>query len=156
MAFKQKAETTKEPKFGASAQAKFLAHLTETSNVSAAARVAGVTTKPVYALRRKCDAFLAKWLKALAEGYARLEAELLAEALRAPSPNMKDSTLKQKQMRTRLGLSLLAAHRATVRGTEKPGPSRSRDPKAVRERLEKKFAEMRKRMGGGDDAETVQ
>jgi hypothetical protein len=159
MAFRKKDEK-KESKFGVTAQAKFLAHLAETSNVTASAKAAGVTTRPVYELRRKCADFLAKWLVALAEGYARLEAELLAEALRAPSSNMKDSTLKQKQMRTRLGLSLLAAHRATVRGAEPAKPSRSRDPKEVRVRLEKRFADMRKRMAkdkdGDDDTPTIQ
>jgi hypothetical protein len=156
MAFKKKAAEKKEPKFGVSAQGKFLAHLAETSNVTAAARVVGVATATVYKLRRASELFCAQWHKALCEGYARLEAELLAEALRITAPNMKDSTLKQKQMKTRLGTALLAAHRATVRGTEKQAPTRSRDPKEVRARLEKRFADMRKRMEGDDDGPTVQ
>jgi hypothetical protein len=156
MPFKKKAVTQKPPKFGVAAQATFLAHLAETANITASAKAAGITTKPVYHLRRKSAEFCARWVVALTEGYVRLEAELLAEALRAPSPNMKDSTLKQKQMRMRLGLALLAAHRNTVRGIEKPAPSRSRDPKEVRARLEKRFADMRKRMEGDDDAPTIQ
>jgi hypothetical protein len=156
MAWKKKDETKKEPKFGAVAQAAFLARLAETSNITASAKHAGITTKTAYDLKKKSPEFRDRWHAALCEGYARLEAELLAEALRAPSSNMKDSTLKQKQMRTRLGMGLLAAHRATVRGVEKPAPSRSRDPKEVRARLEKRFAEMRKRMEGDDDAPTIQ
>ncbi|MCC6479214.1 MAG: hypothetical protein IT552_08400 [Sphingomonadaceae bacterium] len=133
--------------FGPAAQRAFLSHLAQTSNVSASAKTAGVTTFPVYDLRRKSPDFCTKWLAALSEGYARLEANLLSEALSAPASNLKDSTLKQKQMKTRIGMALLAAHKATVRGAPKPAPSRSRDPKEVQARLEARFAAMRKRMG---------
>jgi hypothetical protein len=142
--------------FGPAAQKAFLEHLAQTANVSASARVAGVTTKPVYDLRKKSNEFCAKWLVSLAEGYVRLEANLLAEALSPPAGNMKDSTLKQKQMKTRIGMSLLAAHRNTVRGSEQPAPTRSRDPKEVRARLEKRFADMRKRIGDDDETPTKQ
>lgn len=125
--------------FGPAAQRAFLSHLAQTSNVSASAKTAGVTTFPVYDLRRKSPDFCTKWLAALSEGYARLEANLLSEALSAPASNLKDSTLKQKQMKTRIGMALLAA--------PKPAPSRSRDPKEVQARLEARFAAMRKRMG---------
>jgi hypothetical protein len=141
---------SKERAFGPTAQKLFLTHLAQTSNVSASAKVAGVTTRPVYDLRRKSQTFCREWLTALSEGYARLEANLLAEALSSPASNLKDSTLKQKQMKTRIGMALLAAHRGTVRGGEKPAPSRSRDPNEVRARLEKRFAEMRNRTEGDD------
>ncbi|MBK6708205.1 MAG: hypothetical protein IPG54_12280 [Sphingomonadales bacterium] len=141
--------------FGPAAQKAFLAHLAQTANVSASARTAGVTTRPVYDLRRKSEGFCTKWLGALAEGYARLEANLLSEALSAPASNLKDSTLKQKQMKTRIGMALLAAHRATVKGAAPmPAPSRSRDPKEVQQRLEARFAVMRKRLG--DDGRTAE
>lgn len=157
MAFSKKADGKGRPKtFGQAAQKAFLAHLAQTANVSASAKVAGVTTKPVYDLPKKSPEFCDQWLGALREGYVRLEANLLAEALSPPAGNMKDSTLKQKQLKTRIGMSLLAAHRNTVRGVEKPAPTRSRDPKEVRARLEKRFADMRKRMGDDDDAPTVQ
>ena len=137
--------------FGPAAQKAFLAHLAQTANVSASARTAGVTTRPVYDLRRKSEGFCTKWLGALAEGYARLEANLLAEALSPPASNMKDSTFKQKQMKARMGMALLAAHRATVRGVgATPAPSRSRDPKEVQARLEARFAAMRQRMSDDD------
>ncbi len=141
--------------FGPAAQKAFLAHLAQTANVSASAKVAGVTTGPVYDLRRKSPEFCSQWHIALAEGYARLEANLLAEALAPPASNLKDSTLKQKQMKTRIGLALLAAHRATVRGSEKPALTRSRDPAEVRARLEKRFADMRSRMSD-DDAPAIE
>lgn len=93
--------------FGPAAQRAFLAHLAQTSNVSASAKAAGVTTFPVYDLRRKSPDFCTKWLAALSEGYARLEANLLSEALSAPASNLKDSTLKQKQMKTRIWVTAL-------------------------------------------------
>lgn len=140
--------------FGPAAQKAFLAHLAQTANVSASAKAAKVTTRPVYDLRKKSPDFCAKWLAALSEGYARLEANLLSEALSAPAANIKDSTFKQKQMKTRIGMALLAAHKATVRGAAAPAPSRSRDPKEVQKRLEARFAAMRKRLG--DDSAAAQ
>jgi hypothetical protein len=57
----------------------------------------------VYRERLRFPAFRAQWQDALAEGYARLEAELLAEALRPASGNLKDITLKSRQMKVRAG-----------------------------------------------------
>lgn len=105
-----------------------------------------MTTRPVYDLRKKSDGFCAQWLTALGEGYVRLEANLLCEALAPPARNIKDSTLKQKQLKIRIAMALLAAHKATVRGETRPAPSRSRDPKEVQARLEARFAAMRKRL----------
>ena len=133
--------------FPPAAQRMFLAQLAQTANVCASARAAGVSTGPVYDLRRKSPGFCEKWLAALAEGYARLEANLLAEALAPPASNLKDSTLKQKQLKTRIGMALHAAHKATVRGSPQAQlPSRSRDPKSVQARLEARFAAMHKRL----------
>jgi hypothetical protein len=152
MAFEKKTDTPNR-KFGPVAQRLFLGHLAQTANVSASARVAGVTTSPVYDLRKKSEEFCARCHAALCEGYARLEANLLAEALSPPAANMKDSTLKQKQMKIRLGTGLLAAHRATVRGITPPAtPSRSRDPKEVKQRLDARFTAMRKRLSDDDSA----
>jgi hypothetical protein len=101
---------------------KFLDILAETSNVSAAARAAGVAGNAMYRERRRNPAFAARWHDALCEGFARLEAELLSEALVAPNGNVKEATLKSRAQKYRLGLSLLAAHRAAVRGAKLPAP----------------------------------
>ena len=66
MAFEKKAGG-KPRKFGVAAQKAFLAHLAQTSNVTASAKVAGVTTKPVYDLRKSCTAFCDQWIKSLSE-----------------------------------------------------------------------------------------
>ncbi|WP_428628715.1 hypothetical protein [Sphingopyxis sp.] len=99
----------------------FLEALAETSNVAASARAAGVSGNAMYRERRRNAGFAARWHEALCEGFARLEAELLSEALVAPSGNVKDATLKSRAQKYRLGLALLAAHRASVRGAKLPG-----------------------------------
>jgi hypothetical protein len=101
---------------------KFLDILSETSNVSAAARAAGIAGTALYRERRRNPAYAARGHEALCEGFARLEAELLSEALIAPNGNVKDATLKSRAQKYRLGLSLLAAHRAAVRGVVPVAP----------------------------------
>lgn len=146
MVFGRKSDAPPKKVFGVAAQRAFLSHLAQTANVTASSKVAGVTTSPVYDLRRKSDGFRAQWHAALCEGYTRLEANLLAEALAPASGNLKDSTFKLRQMKIRLGSSLLAAHRTSVRGSSPMTPQRSRDPKEVKQRLEARFSAMRKRL----------
>ena len=94
----------------------FLDHLAQTANVAASARAAGVTSSAVYAERRRTPAFRDAWALALAEGYARLETDLLAEALQTPSGRTGDGTLKARAQKHRLAIALLNAHRASVKG----------------------------------------
>ena len=113
----------------------FLEALAETSNVAASARAAGVTGNAMYRERRRNAGFAARWHAALCEGFARLEAELLSEALVAPSGNVKDATLKSRAQKYRLGLALLAAHRAAVRGAKLPGGGGAATLGSAKERL---------------------
>jgi hypothetical protein len=83
----------------------FLQALAETSNVSASAAKANVTTARVYKARREEAAFAANWRAALREGYDNLEIELLGY-LRSPDPARK--------MDVAAAVRLLAAHRAAV------------------------------------------
>ena len=55
----------------------FLSELAATSNVSAAARKAGIGTTTAYDARRSNPEFDRKWNQALCEGYDHLEMELL-------------------------------------------------------------------------------
>lgn len=55
----------------------FLSELAATSNVSAAARKAGISTSTAYDTRRAHAEFNRKWQEALCEGYDHLELELL-------------------------------------------------------------------------------
>lgn len=55
----------------------FLAELAATSNVTAAARKAGISTWTAYEARRSNPEFNRQWQQALCEGYDHLEMELL-------------------------------------------------------------------------------
>ena len=68
-------KTSRPPqkRFGVQAQGRFLAHLSETANVSKSAAHAGVAKSLVYAERRKNADFRDGWQKALCEGYTLLE-----------------------------------------------------------------------------------
>ncbi len=64
----------------------FLAELTATANVKAAARAAGVSAQAAYNRRRQWPAFAAAWDAALAEGYARIEMLLVCAATATLDP----------------------------------------------------------------------
>ena len=131
---------------GAAQMTQFLESLAESSNVAASARAAGVSGNAMYRERRRNDAFAARWHEALCEGFARLEAELLSEALVAPSGNVKDATLKSRAQKYRLGLALLAAHRAAVRGAKLPGGGGTATQGSAKERLRAKLYAMQEQM----------
>jgi hypothetical protein len=64
----------------------FLAELTATANVMAAARAAGVSAQAAYNRRRQWPGFAAAWDAALAEGYARIEMLLVCAATATLDP----------------------------------------------------------------------
>ncbi len=135
--------------FDARARKLFLEHLALTSNVAASARKAGVPSSRVYALKRRNADFARDWQAALCEGFARLEAELLAEALRTISGKVSDATLKSRAQKHRLALALLAMHRASVRGPAK-SPARADQSAALAARVEEKLRDMRARLKAHD------
>jgi hypothetical protein len=125
----------------------FLDHLAQTANVSASARAAGVAGNAVYAERRRSPAFRDAWALALAEGYARLETDLLAEALQVASARTADGTLKARAQKHRLAIALLNAHRAAVKGgalVTAPLPPKQ-DLATVKAQLILKLTQMRQR-----------
>jgi hypothetical protein len=92
----------------------FLAELAATSNVSAAAKEAGVSTAMVYETRR-CDAeFNRAWRMALCEGYDALEMALL-QRFREGEVEGEGSVGRTKRAHDNAAaLRLLSAHRETV------------------------------------------
>lgn len=92
----------------------FLAALAESSNVSASARKAEVSTQLVYRLRREDAAFRRAWFDALCEGFDNLEIELLGRARDGELVGASKSGRRQRKHDNALGLRLLAAHRDTV------------------------------------------
>lgn len=153
---KAAARDTRGVRPSAAQMTQFLEALAESSNVAASARAAGVTGNAMYRERRRNAGFAARWHEALCEGFARLEAELLSEALVAPSGNVKDATLKSRAQKYRLGLALLAAHRSAVRGAKLPGGSGAATHGSAKERLRAKLDDIRakaaaERGEAGDD-----
>lgn len=89
----------------------FLAELAATSNVSAAARKAGVCTSTAYEARRQSAEFNRAWQQALSEGYDLLEMDLLR---RLREGEVKPAAGAKRGVRTydnATALRLLAAHR---------------------------------------------
>jgi hypothetical protein len=70
-------------RFDARRKERFLAHFASSCDVEAAARAVGVDATTVFKHRRKDPAFAAAFDEALAQGYARLEAEALRQRLEA-------------------------------------------------------------------------
>jgi hypothetical protein len=92
----------------------FLAELAATSNVSAAARKAGVSTGTVYEARRSHAGFYRQWQAALCEGYDLLEMELLR---RLREGEIKPAASARRGVRVfdyATACRLLMAHRATI------------------------------------------
>ena len=140
------------PGFDARARKLFLEHLALTSNVAASARKAGIPSSRAYALKRRNADFARDWQVALCEGFARLESELLAEALRTISGKVSEATLKSRAQKHRLALALLAMHRSAVRGTTKPAV-KADNGAAIAARVEAKLRDMRARMKAADAAQ---
>lgn len=137
--------------FGKAARDAFLASLAMTANVTASAKAARTSSSRVYRERSKSAVFRQQWQEALTEGYARLEAELLAEALRPASGSIKDMTLKTRQMKIRLGMTLLSLHRASVRGASKDkAPIAAQTPAELKQRWTARLDALHDRMA--DDA----
>ncbi len=98
-------------------RAPFLEQLSETSNVSAAARKAGTDTNTVYRVRREDPEFAEKWRDALCEGYDNLEMDLLYRLRAGELESAKASAGKERRNRkydNGIGFRLLMAHRNTV------------------------------------------
>ena len=92
----------------------FLAELAITSNVSAAARVAGISTRAVYEVRRANAEFNRAWQLALCDGYDNLELDLLRrlrEGEIKPRAGAKKGT---RSFDNATAFRLLVAHRDSV------------------------------------------
>ncbi len=92
----------------------FLGELAATSNVSAAARLAGISTFVVYETRRTNSEFNRQWQEALCEGYDHLEMALL---FRLRVGEIKPAAGAKRGVRlfdNATSLRLLTAHREAV------------------------------------------
>jgi hypothetical protein len=126
----------------------FFSHLSQTANVSASARLAELNSGAIYSERLRSREFRAKWSEALAEGYARLEADLLAEALQAANGKTSDGTIKARAQKHRLAIALLGIHRASVKGgTPSNAYVEKTDLRTIKAKLILELTQMRGRAG---------
>jgi len=91
----------------------FIAALAETSNVTAAARLADINLSHVYKTRREDPAFALRWFAALSEGYDNLEMELLYR-LRSGKLEETDADGTKRKFDIGTAFRCLFAHREAV------------------------------------------
>lgn len=127
----------------------FLDKLAETSNVSEAAKVAGINPGRAYKVRREEDAFARQWHSALVEGYEHLELDLLA---RLRAGEAKDGP----KFDNGAALRLLALHRDTM--ALEHAQRRNLDVISARALIDQKLDELRQRVLARRDVngETIQ
>jgi hypothetical protein len=89
----------------------FLAELAATSNVSAAARKAGICTSTAYDARRSKAEFNRAWQQALCEGYDHLEMELLHRLRQGEVKPASGAKRGVRAFDNATAFRLLAAHR---------------------------------------------
>lgn len=126
----------------------FLAELAATSNVSAAARKAGIVTATAYDARRINAEFNRKWQQALCEGYDHLEMELL-HRLRTgevkPAPGARRGA---RSFDNATAFRQLAAHRESA--ARQRAIRDNQDSEAIIASINAKLDRMRERRFGPD------
>jgi hypothetical protein len=138
-------------RWSAKSERAFIAELTATANVAAAARAAGVSTTAAYNRRRLWPAFAEAWREALAEGYVRLETLLIHAATSTLDPEPEPEAERAAPlMSVEQAMNLFKLHRASQQGG-KPQRYGWRqqlpDIEDVREEILRKVAALEKARG---------
>jgi hypothetical protein len=131
---------------GAARIDRFLEVLAQTSNVTKAADISGLSTGRVYTLRRTNPDFARRWYAALAEGYDNLEMELLAR-LRDGRLEDPDHEGKPHKFDFATALRCLTAHRDNV--TREKGRRTLHEEAATIEAINAKIDALRSRAEEG-------
>ncbi|WP_421850375.1 hypothetical protein [Novosphingobium sp.] len=122
----------------------FLAALSDTSNVAAAARAALIDVSTAYSRRRQDHEFYRAWQTALCEGYDNLEMELLC---RLRTGEVKPAAGAKKGTRSfdnATAFRLLAVHRdATTRERAQRNHTTAEE---IRAAIDRKVDELRRRV----------
>jgi len=137
-------------KWTAERQEIFFRELAELCNVAAAARLAGFEDgEPAYAEKDRNPAFRARYEAAVAEGYSRLELEMLERSRFGENrpKSAGQSSDRLRQVPTALALSLLRLHQARVKGTV-PATRRPMRGAKLKNELEARLSEINRRLGG--------
>ncbi|HZU62737.1 MAG TPA: hypothetical protein VFF98_03555 [Novosphingobium sp.] len=127
----------------------FLAELAATSNVSAAARKARVSTTKAYELRRADPAFARAWRAALCEGYDHLEMELLRRLRCGEIKPAAGARRSARAFDNATALRLLTAHRETV--ARERAVQGEEDADAILASINAKLDRMRERQAGREN-----
>lgn len=112
---------TRRKLFGRKRQHIFLEQLAATSNVMDSARAAGVSVQCVYQRRMRDAAFREAWGRALEQGYARLEAQLLEAAAARPIEVDGGGPAADGPLDKDLALHLLREHKKGLAGIARGG-----------------------------------
>lgn len=124
-------------------QEAFLSELAATSNITASAKRAGVSTSRAYDAKRRDPAFYRKWQQALIEGYDHLEMDLLH---RLRTGEIKPPSGAKKGVRTydnATAFRLLSTHREAV--ARERAIRDDEDAEAVLASIDAKLDRMRER-----------
>jgi hypothetical protein len=137
------AKAEKPATWSATIERAFLVELAGSANVAQSAIAAGTTDKRAWQRRGMDAKFRALFLRALSEGYLRLELRMLQRALEraAGGEAERDAPTSQEE---RTWLQLLRQHRAAVQATDIF--EEIEDLAVVAERIDEKFAEMKRRL----------
>ena len=114
----------------------FLDCLAETSNVSEAARTAGINASRAYKVRREEPDFAKAWLRALWEGYVHLEMEVLR---RLREGDVKTASDEKYDFAN--AIRLLSAHRDNAARAQ--AAERNVSAAEVRASIDRKIEEIR-------------
>lgn len=146
----ERARTPVPPRWSKARTDRFLEVLAATTNVSEAARAAGMTASSAYERKRRDKTFAALWAEALEIGFAELEMLLLRQALmgseRTETVTDSDSG-KVRQIKTvhsypvAVAMRLLIAHREEV---ERYRSARGVDPAVASDAAERVRAELKR------------
>lgn len=132
----------------------FLAVLSETCNVTLAAKEAGICLSYAYKKRASDAGFRAGWASALATAYRRLELVLLERAFNGTEKVVTRRDGSEERMReysNQLGLSLLKMHRDSAVEADTEISAENADE--VRERLVKKLRRLKERNDQENEAD---
>ena len=140
----------------AAKQAKFIDALTESCNVSFAAREAGVSVSNVYRRRQADATFRAAWSRAVSVGYSQLEMMLLERALHGVEKPLSAKAGEGGTMRhydDRTALALLKLHRDGAAAADEPVDSAEHE-EAV-ERIIARLARLKERLEGAVETKSA-
>ncbi|MEO6092175.1 MAG: hypothetical protein ABIT04_05860 [Novosphingobium sp.] len=127
----------------------FLAQLATSSNVTAAAEVAGITTGTAYDAKRAKPEFNRQWRQALCEGYEHLEMELLHRFRTGEGKADAGDEKPVRKFDNATAFRLLTAHREEA--AQQRAVRDNDDAEAILASIDAKLDRMRQRALEGDE-----